>query len=52
MSYSSTIRSWHGLFLIFTTLLLLLVMGTVVRTGKLVEEGSDLMQHTDQVIGE
>src|SRR5688500_3418842 len=45
-------RSWHGLFLIFTTLLLLLVMGTVVRTGRLAEEGSDLVQHTDQVIGE
>ncbi|HYF37070.1 MAG TPA: ATP-binding protein [Prosthecobacter sp.] len=45
-------RSWHGLFLIFTTLLLLLVMGTVVHTGRLAGEGSDLVQHTDQVIGE
>jgi signal transduction histidine kinase/DNA-binding NarL/FixJ family response regulator len=45
-------RSWHGLFMIFTTLLLLLVMGTVVRSGRLVEESSQLMQHTDEVIGE
>lgn len=46
------LRSWHGLFLIFTTLLLLLVMVTVVRSGKLVEEGSELVAHTDEVIGE
>lgn len=46
------LRSWHGLFLIFTTLLLLLVMGTVVRSGRLAEEGSELVTHTDLVIGE
>lgn len=46
------LRSWHGLFLIFTTLLLLLVMGTVVRSGRLVEESSDLVAHTDGVISE
>lgn len=46
------LRSWHGLFLIFTTFLLLLVMGTVVRSGRLAEEGSELVTHTDAVIGE
>ena len=46
------LRTWHGLFLIFTTLLLLLVMGTVVRSGHLAEQGSELVTHTDQVIGE
>lgn len=46
------LRSWHGLFLIFTTLLLLLVMGTVVRSGRLAEEGSELVMHADEVIGE
>ncbi|TDU66558.1 CHASE3 domain-containing protein [Prosthecobacter fusiformis] len=46
------LRTWHGLFLIFTTLLLLLVMATVVRSGRLAEEGSELVTHTDQVIGE
>ncbi|SKA77258.1 Signal transduction histidine kinase [Prosthecobacter debontii] len=46
------LRSWHGLFLIFTTLLLLLVMGTVVRSGRLAEEGSELVTHTNEVIGE
>lgn len=46
------LRSWHGLFLIFTSLLLLLVMGTVVRSGRLAQESSELVTHTDQVIGE
>jgi signal transduction histidine kinase/ActR/RegA family two-component response regulator len=46
------LRTWHGLFLIFTTLLLLLVMGTVIRSGRLAEEGSELVANTDQVIGE
>lgn len=45
-------RSWHGLFLIFTSLLLVLVMATVVRSGKLAEESSELVSHTDQVISE
>jgi signal transduction histidine kinase len=45
-------RSWHGLFLTFTTLLLLLVMATVVRTGWLAEETTELVQHTDRTIGE
>lgn len=45
-------RTWHGLFLTFTSLLLLLVMATVVRSGWLAEETSGLVQHTDRIIGE
>ena len=51
-SRTPMLRSWHGLFLTFTTLLLMLVMGTVMRSGWLASEGSGLLRHADKVIGE
>ncbi len=45
-------RSWHGLFLIFTSLLTLLVMGTMAYSGRLAEQSASLVQHTYMVIGD
>ncbi len=45
-------RSWHGLFLTVTTLLLLLVTMTMLRSGRRVAEASDQVRRTDAVIGE
>lgn len=44
-------RSWHGLFLIFSSTLTLLVMASMTNSGRIARDGAKIVEHTNVVIG-
>ena len=44
-------RSWHGLFLIFSSTLTLLVMASMTYSGRIARDGAKIIEHTNVVIG-
>ncbi len=44
-------RSWHGLFLIFSSTLTLLVMVSMTFSGRIAREGAKTIEHTNVIIG-
>ncbi|MES2595742.1 MAG: ATP-binding protein [Verrucomicrobiota bacterium] len=44
-------RSWHGLFLIFSSTLTLLVMVSMTFSGRIARDGTKIIEHTNFVIG-
>lgn len=45
------LRSWHGLFLIFSSTLTLLVMVSMIYSGRIARDGARIIEHTNVVIG-
>ncbi len=44
-------RSWHGLFLLFASTMMLLVMASMAYSGKIARENAEMVRHTNVVIG-
>lgn len=44
-------RSWHGLFLLFASTMMLLVMASMAYSGKIARENAEMVKHTNVVIG-
>ena len=44
-------RSWHGLFLLFSSTMMLMVMASMAYSGKIARENAEMVRHTNVVIG-
>lgn len=44
-------RSWHGLFLLFASTMMLLVMASMAYSGKIARENAEMVKHTNVIIG-